>query len=286
MHDPRVGRFFATDPLESKYPWYSPYQFGGNSPIMSVELEGLEESKTANENQKQETVGKSSSFNATFFGTTDLIVNPTKCDFVTKESSFNVLSNYGRDPAEEGYVNMLSDKFLDVLKDKVKKYTMFDLDPKAQIKALDKFGFNLKQADEIMDFYKQPKGFSPFEVLVSVAGLATNDKFLENFPVIGGIVKIFNDKFEEDKRTQYNMYKWDFVRKSKTPTSLLNFEDVANVVFIYSDKNLLNLKDVRLENKNNQKLGNRNQEGTQYNFLNVGAQFGENIYIFNSFKLK
>ncbi|QOG91116.1 hypothetical protein HUE46_06265 [Flavobacterium columnare] len=52
MHDPRVGRFFATDPLENKYPWYSPYQFGGNSPIMSVELEGLEESKTANENQK------------------------------------------------------------------------------------------------------------------------------------------------------------------------------------------------------------------------------------------
>jgi hypothetical protein len=43
-----VGRFFATDPLESKYPWYSPYQFGGNSPIMSVELEGLEPSVSAN----------------------------------------------------------------------------------------------------------------------------------------------------------------------------------------------------------------------------------------------
>ena len=52
MHDPRVGRFFAVDPLTVKYPWYSPYQFGGNSPIMSVELEGLEESKTANENQR------------------------------------------------------------------------------------------------------------------------------------------------------------------------------------------------------------------------------------------
>ena len=51
MHDPRVGRFFATDPLENDYPWYSPYQFGGNSTLMSVELEGLEESKTANENQ-------------------------------------------------------------------------------------------------------------------------------------------------------------------------------------------------------------------------------------------
>src|SRR5690606_12651172 len=42
MHDPRVGRFFARDPLSAKYPWLSPYQFGGNSPIAYIELEGLE----------------------------------------------------------------------------------------------------------------------------------------------------------------------------------------------------------------------------------------------------
>ncbi|MEW4923134.1 hypothetical protein [Algibacter sp. 2305UL17-15] len=43
MHDPRVGRFFATDPLEKKYPWYTPYQFSGNKVIAFMELEGLEE---------------------------------------------------------------------------------------------------------------------------------------------------------------------------------------------------------------------------------------------------
>ena len=43
MHDPRVGRFFAVDPLTSKYPWYSPYQFAGNSVIKYRELEGLEQ---------------------------------------------------------------------------------------------------------------------------------------------------------------------------------------------------------------------------------------------------
>lgn len=43
MQDPRIGRFFACDPLESKYPWYSPYQFSGNKLIDHVELEGLEE---------------------------------------------------------------------------------------------------------------------------------------------------------------------------------------------------------------------------------------------------
>ncbi len=42
MHDPRVGRFFATDPLEAKYPHNSPYAFSENRVIDGVELEGLE----------------------------------------------------------------------------------------------------------------------------------------------------------------------------------------------------------------------------------------------------
>jgi hypothetical protein len=43
MHDPRIGRFFARDPLTQKYPWYSPYQFSGNRVIDATELEGKEE---------------------------------------------------------------------------------------------------------------------------------------------------------------------------------------------------------------------------------------------------
>jgi RHS repeat-associated protein len=43
MHDPRVGRFFAIDPLRAKYPHYSPYSFSGNKVIAFVELEGLED---------------------------------------------------------------------------------------------------------------------------------------------------------------------------------------------------------------------------------------------------
>ncbi len=42
MHDPRVGRFFAIDPLSPKYPFYSPYSFSGNRTSDSSELEGLE----------------------------------------------------------------------------------------------------------------------------------------------------------------------------------------------------------------------------------------------------
>jgi RHS repeat-associated protein len=42
MHDPRLGRFFAVDPLTKDYPHYSPYSFSGNIVIHNIELEGLE----------------------------------------------------------------------------------------------------------------------------------------------------------------------------------------------------------------------------------------------------
>jgi RHS repeat-associated protein len=42
MCDPRVGRFFAVDPLTSKYPELTPYQFSSNSVVFMIELEGLE----------------------------------------------------------------------------------------------------------------------------------------------------------------------------------------------------------------------------------------------------
>jgi RHS repeat-associated protein len=45
MHDPRIGRFFAIDPLFDVYPFYSPYAFSGNRVIDMVEEEGLQPKK-------------------------------------------------------------------------------------------------------------------------------------------------------------------------------------------------------------------------------------------------
>ncbi|MNE25531.1 hypothetical protein D3C80_1188640 [compost metagenome] len=50
MHDPRIGRFFATDPLESEFPWNSPYAFSENRVIDGLEFEGLEVVKTTTNN--------------------------------------------------------------------------------------------------------------------------------------------------------------------------------------------------------------------------------------------
>lgn len=55
MHDPRLGRFFAIDPLTAKFPYYSPYQFSGNRVIDCIELEGAEEYHyTLKKNEKSE----------------------------------------------------------------------------------------------------------------------------------------------------------------------------------------------------------------------------------------
>ena len=43
MHDPRVGRFFALDPLFRNYPHNSPYAFSENRVIDAIEFEGLEQ---------------------------------------------------------------------------------------------------------------------------------------------------------------------------------------------------------------------------------------------------
>ncbi len=42
IHDPRLGRFLSVDPLAPDYPWYTPYQYAGNTPIQAMDLDGLE----------------------------------------------------------------------------------------------------------------------------------------------------------------------------------------------------------------------------------------------------
>jgi len=43
IYNPRLGKFLSVDPLTKSYPWYSPYQFAGNKPIIAIDLDGLEE---------------------------------------------------------------------------------------------------------------------------------------------------------------------------------------------------------------------------------------------------
>jgi RHS repeat-associated protein len=43
IYDDRLGKFLSVDPLTQHYPWYTPYQFAGNTPIQAIDMDGLEE---------------------------------------------------------------------------------------------------------------------------------------------------------------------------------------------------------------------------------------------------
>jgi len=47
IYDSRLGRFLSVDPLFNGYPFYTPYQFAGNNPILNIDLDGLEEVQAA-----------------------------------------------------------------------------------------------------------------------------------------------------------------------------------------------------------------------------------------------
>jgi RHS repeat-associated protein len=42
IYDSRIAKFLSVDPLTKDYPWYTPYQFAGNKPIVALDIDGLE----------------------------------------------------------------------------------------------------------------------------------------------------------------------------------------------------------------------------------------------------
>ena len=90
MHDPRIGRFFATDPLDYKYPWNSPYAFSENRVMDRIELEGLEATYTKTDTENLVIVAQGAD-------------NPTK-DVVDKGKT-QVDNHKARDVSGLGQIN-------------------------------------------------------------------------------------------------------------------------------------------------------------------------------------
>ncbi|MCX6180587.1 MAG: hypothetical protein NT150_01490 [Bacteroidetes bacterium] len=42
VYNENLGKFLSVDPLVKEYPWFTPYQFAGNTPIQAIDLDGLE----------------------------------------------------------------------------------------------------------------------------------------------------------------------------------------------------------------------------------------------------
>jgi RHS repeat-associated protein len=59
IYNPSIGKFLSVDPLFQSYPWFTPYQFAGNGPILNIDVDGLENEPTqpnTSGNQNEESV--------------------------------------------------------------------------------------------------------------------------------------------------------------------------------------------------------------------------------------
>jgi len=131
MHDPRVGRFFAPDPLFRKYPFYSPYAFSGNRVIDATELEGLEpkivvsdketgftELFVPNRNQVEKVIVKTYEATVGYVNNEgDYIItgtfNVTRDGFIGigyDKKGQNILANHSSDPANNNPIYIESEK--------------------------------------------------------------------------------------------------------------------------------------------------------------------------------
>jgi hypothetical protein len=43
IYDTRIGKFLSIDPISAQFAYYTPYQFAGNTPIVALDLDGMED---------------------------------------------------------------------------------------------------------------------------------------------------------------------------------------------------------------------------------------------------
>ena len=111
MHDPRFGRFFAIDPLVSKYPHNSPYAFSENRLIDGIELEGLE---VHLQNQSNSDGSTNQSGDYDFSQGSNQTPNVTQSSpfyVFSSNGSFENLNKAGYQPSD--FVGPLSEQFMD-----------------------------------------------------------------------------------------------------------------------------------------------------------------------------
>ncbi|MBS1735139.1 MAG: hypothetical protein JSS98_00865, partial [Bacteroidetes bacterium] len=91
IYNPRLGRFLSIDPLFRSYPWYTPYQFASNYPIVGVDIEGLENSILINNNEINKQV------QANKYGRTpEPKTNPSPFFSNRKKESIEALKQFGK----------------------------------------------------------------------------------------------------------------------------------------------------------------------------------------------
>ncbi len=106
IYDPRVARFLSTDPLTDEFAWWTPYQFAGNTPTNTIDLDGMEVPKNKNKNKTEKAVKKSEAVD--FSGAKLKRENYKSWQELAQGDPFANISTFGMNTAKAGW-NQLVD---------------------------------------------------------------------------------------------------------------------------------------------------------------------------------
>ena len=123
IYSERLGRFLSVDPLNKTYPWWTPYQFAGNMPIVSVDIDGMEPSYPLNLNEYSNKMLKEYNNDKQFDGVREHEKNKLHKEAFEMSNAYRVVNYFNLNkkvlneldnpatpfPAQEGKVN-LNDK--------------------------------------------------------------------------------------------------------------------------------------------------------------------------------
>jgi len=129
VYDPRLGKFLSIDPLTKSYPWYTPYQFAGNTPIWAIDVDGLEDQKTNNGSPSEPNTAASNTSTSYFDDPMSVILNqkPSAESSILMENfkTNNKLINYGGTGVTEKREGMITGHTYEVPKSGFDRYTAF-----------------------------------------------------------------------------------------------------------------------------------------------------------------
>jgi len=281
IHDPRVGRFFAVDPLTKKYPWYTPYSFSGNKVIHKIELEGLEETDTEDKKDFE-------------YASYNLLpadeLNFISTDAPSENDWYGLLS---LEPYDNAVLDDIKKYIIDKVKKKAKEFGENQLtkDYKTILSIADKFGMDFTEG--MLDVFEKNKilkgtaSISLFDGLISIASLTLHpEDGLKNLPVVGSLVGAMTSEYEEGLNELDIISKWDSVLFGDF-NDVMNQEDLKNVILIFSNENLSQSTDVNTNPDEIEYFSDKMDcYGSDYKFMNVGSQDGSNVYIYKTYEIK
>ena len=231
MHDPRIGRFIAVDPLTAKFPSWSPYAFAFNNPILNLDMDGLE--GISNTHRLYFTTA---GFNIFKKVTSDEVGFSTLgAAFALGQSAWE--SGYGDDNATKGLPDKIKKNNYWGMKinDKVVKYSSFDngfSNWKDMMTTKFSGAYDLLKSDSFtIDELEKQLNYGKYSYDPLTKGKYVNDMMKNAKNVLNRMVKVIDEEIGKLRSEADKLIKAKDVNNSPTFENDMNRKEYNDLIF-------------------------------------------------------